>query len=117
MRISDWSSDVCSSDLDRDGGADDLFDDRGIRRHARGDLRRAVFLEEAGGEAEQVALHRLADVGAGALAEPAHEIEAQRGGEGEGEDDDLEQNVRASCRDIVCQSVYISEGDETITNN
>src|SRR3546814_8283122 len=91
MRISDWSSDVCSSDLDRDGGADDLFDDRGIRRHARGDLRRAVFLEEAGGEAEQVALHRLADVGDGALAEPAHEIEAQRGGEGEGEDDDIEK--------------------------
>src|SRR3546814_2111153 len=85
MRISDWSSDVCSSDLD------DLFDDRGIRRHARGDLRRAVFLEEAGGEAEQVALHRLADVGDGALAEPAHEIEAQRGGEGEGEDDDIEK--------------------------
>src|SRR3546814_6494235 len=76
---------------DRYGGSDDLFDDRGIRRHARGDLRRAVFLEETGGEAEQVALHRLADDGDGALAEPAHEIEAQRGGEGEGEDDDIEK--------------------------
>src|SRR3546814_16632214 len=77
MRISDWSSDVCSSDL--------------IRRHARGDLGRAVFLEETGGEAEQVALDRLADVGDGAFAEPAHEIEAQRGREREGDDYHVEQ--------------------------
>src|SRR3546814_19986414 len=53
MRISDWSSDVCSSDL--------------------------------------VALHRLADVGDGALAEPADEIEAQRGREGERDADGVEK--------------------------
>src|SRR3546814_20162226 len=93
MRISDWSSDVCSSDL---GGAHDLLDDRGIRGHARGDFGRAVFLEETGGEAQQVALHRLADVGDGALAEPADEIEAQRGREGERDADGVETPERRS---------------------
>ena len=75
----------------RHGGADDLFDDRGVRRHPRGDFGRAVFLEKAGGEAEQVALHRLADVGDGAFAQPADEIEAQRGGERQRQDDAVEQ--------------------------
>src|SRR3546814_12790067 len=69
MRISYWSSDVCSSDL----------------------FGRAIFLEETGGEAQQVALHRLADVGDGALAEPADEIEAQRGREGERDADGVEK--------------------------
>ena len=40
---------------DRHGGADDLFDDRGIRCQARGDFLGAVFLEKAGRHA-----HRLA---------------------------------------------------------
>ncbi len=71
--------------------ADDLFDDRRVRRHPRGDFGRAVFLEKSGREAEQVALDRLADVGDGALAKPADEIEAQRGGGGEGQDDAVEQ--------------------------
>src|SRR3546814_3443152 len=59
--------------------------------HARGDFGRAIFLEETGGEAQQVALHRLADVGDGALAEPADEIEAQRGREGERDADGVEK--------------------------
>src|SRR3546814_1438215 len=62
-----------------------------FRSHARGDFGRAIFLEETGGEAQQVALHRLADVGDGALAEPADEIEAQRGREGERDADGVEK--------------------------
>ncbi len=76
---------------DRYGCPDHLLDDRGIRRHARGNFGRAVFFEEAGREAQQVALHRLADVGDGTLAEPADEIEAQRGSHGERNDDRVEE--------------------------
>ena len=47
----------------------------------RGDLGRAVLLEEAGRQAQQVAVHGEADVGDGPLAEPRDEIEADRGGE------------------------------------
>ncbi len=76
---------------DRDRGADHLLDHRRVRRHARGDFGGAVFLEEAGSEAEQIALYRLADVGDGAFAEPADEIEAQRRGEREGDHDQIEE--------------------------
>lgn len=79
------------AERDRDGRADDLFDDRSVRGHARGDFGRAVFLEKSGGEAEQVALHRLADVGDGAFAEPADEIEAQRSRQRQRNDDGVKQ--------------------------
>ena len=65
---------------DRHGGADDLFDDRGIRCHARCDFGWAVGLEKAGSEPQQIALHRQPDVGHHALAEPRYEIETQCGG-------------------------------------
>ena len=64
---------------DRDGGADHLLDDRGVRGEARGDLGRAVLLEPFGREAEQVAMHRHAQVRDGALGQPGDEIEADRG--------------------------------------
>ena len=59
----------------------------GVGGEPRGDLGRAVLLEEAGGEAQQVALHREADVGDGALAEPGDEIEADRGRERQHDDE------------------------------
>src|SRR3546814_14152702 len=37
MRISDWSSDVCSSDLNYDGGLHHLAPDGGITRYAHDD--------------------------------------------------------------------------------
>ena len=63
---------------DRDDGSDDLLDDRRVDGDPRRDLGRAVLLEEAGREAQQVAVHRQADVGDGPLAEPGDEIEADR---------------------------------------
>src|SRR3546814_8486736 len=48
MRISDWSSDVCSSDLSSDG--DDQFADRGAVA-GLGDRLAAVFEAEAFGDA------------------------------------------------------------------
>ncbi len=63
---------------DRDGGADDLFDDGGVDRDAAGDFGRPVLLEEAGSEAQQVAVHGKADVGDDPLADPGDEIESDR---------------------------------------
>ena len=64
---------------DRHGGADDLLDDRGVDGDPAGDFGRAVLLEEAGREAQQVAVNREADVGDGPLAQPRDEIKAHRG--------------------------------------
>jgi hypothetical protein len=72
---------------DRNGGADYLFDDGGIGGHAAGDFGGAVFFKKARSEAEQVFLHRDADVGHYALTQPAHKIEAQRRRHGEHRDD------------------------------
>ena len=61
---------------DRDGGPDDLLDDRRVDRDPRGDLRRPILLEEAGRQPQQVAVHRKPDVGDGPLAEPGDEIDS-----------------------------------------
>ena len=84
---------------DRDGGADDLFDDRGVDGQPAGDFGRAVFLEESGRQAQQIAVHREADVGDDALAEPGDEIEARRGGERH--DDDQHQQIFEPARDVA----------------
>jgi hypothetical protein len=84
---------------DRHGGADDLLDDRRVDRDPRGDLGRAVLLEEAGRQAQQVAVHGEADVGDGALAEPRDEIEADRGGERH--DDHQQQQIFEPAGDIA----------------
>ena len=65
----------------RDGGADDLLDDGGVDGDAAGDLGRAILLEEAGGHAQQIAVHGQPDVGDDPLADPRDEIEADGGGE------------------------------------
>ena len=66
---------------DRDGGADHLFDDRRVDGDPRRDLGRPVLLEEAGRQAQQVAVNGEADVGDGPFAQPRDEIEAEGGGE------------------------------------
>src|SRR3546814_1845888 len=87
MRISDWSSDVCSSDLDRV----DIRADEGDAGLFEGSGELAVLRQEA-----IARMHRL---GAGLLA---------------GRDDLLDDQValggsrqigRASCRERVCQYV------------
>ena len=96
---------------DRDGGADDLFDDRGVDGHPAGDFGRAVLFEEAGREAQQVAVHREADVGDDPLAEPADEIEAGRGGERH--DDHQHQQIFEPARDIaVCRRAEAAVDDQ-----
>jgi hypothetical protein len=55
---------------DRHRAADDLFDQRCVGSETRGDLGRAILLEEARRQAEQVALHVGADVRDDAFAEP-----------------------------------------------
>src|SRR3546814_4500875 len=85
MRISDWSSDVCSSDLDRcpaphdraiDGGVEGAGE--GVRRH---------FREPPAGPVEPGALRDQAAV------EPVAEVGA------------TVEIGRASCRERVCQYV------------
>jgi hypothetical protein len=66
---------------DGDGGPDDLLDDRRVDCDPAGDLGRPVFLKEARGEPQEVAVDGKADVGDDALAEPADEIEADRCGQ------------------------------------
>src|SRR3546814_18711393 len=62
MRISDWSSDVCSSDLDSCGGCPGIGDDRGLVRD-RADFRvRLGAGLEAG--ADNAGRWRGADAGA-----------------------------------------------------
>src|SRR3546814_18260216 len=93
MRISDWSSDVCSSDLDRGtvrgGGHRSVAAFGGDRARVRVDVQgrdpRAVR-----GHAEEV-LRR----GRGGRPAPAAVLAAGESG-------------RASCRERVCQYVYIS---------
>jgi hypothetical protein len=72
---------------DGHGLADHELDHRRVGGQARGDLGRAVLLEEARLEPEQVAMHFGADVGNDALAQPGDEIEAGRGGERQYQDD------------------------------
>src|SRR3546814_8344550 len=70
MRISDWSSDVCSSDLDHAGGAEDgahhaaaevVADQQRVERHGA-----AVGGAEDGGDQIEIAEVAREDVGAGA---------------------------------------------------
>src|SRR3546814_13575051 len=68
MRISDWSSDVCSSDLKESPGAIS-FDHRAIATHDDGSAVEAVPLREglvrieAGRVARSLALYRLPGIG------------------------------------------------------
>src|SRR3546814_15449277 len=89
MRISDWSSDVCSSDLDalRLGH---------LARH-RGDFGRE---EEHFGVAARELDAELADIGF-APAEARRQRQRHRPGAG------IDENGRASCRERGCREVKI----------
>src|SRR3546814_11448313 len=93
MRISDWSSDVCSSDLPA-GSVLRLVDELvlGDPRHHRAQFGADLFDRVFGGEFAGGLHFRLA--GAVVEHETADEADLQIG--------------NASCRDSVCQSVYIS---------
>src|SRR3546814_12097629 len=95
MRISDWSSDVCSSDLAEGGDA---------ARQRRGEHLLDGVLDVGGGDFLAVvepdaALQRPADL---RLADDLELL-----GEG-GPDVQVAANGRASCRDRVCQYGSIS---------
>src|SRR3546814_8472719 len=96
MRISDWSSDVCSSDLQlaegveivagRDG-VEDHVEAAGVRRHLRGIARvddlvgtqraGAVALAFGGGEGDDMRAHRVRDLDPH-MAEPAEDRKSTR---------------------------------------
>ena len=90
------------AERDRHRRADRTFDQRGVRGQPRGDFGRTVLLEPARREPQQVGLHRDADVGDGAFAEPRHEVEADRGRDRE-DDDEAEQIVEdmVDMRDVA----------------
>src|SRR3546814_19480218 len=116
MRISDWSSDVCSSDLGHFGGV------------ARLDQRLEPGGDEVGEAAaqhrllaEQIGFAFLAEVGfadprpAAADAAGISERDIMRVAAGILIDCDQAQNGRASCRERVCQVVSISVVAEYLT--
>src|SRR3546814_11734083 len=101
MRISDWSSDVCSSDLERDaarGEADlaELADAAEIGGAEEGrpgrDLVEAALAERL--------VHPEAGEGRGLLAEPRRYVTRI---DGEQRRVVVDQIGRASCRERVCQ--------------
>src|SRR3546814_11674881 len=90
MRISDWSSDVCSSDLEHTGGAIRLEDDGVVRcAEGRADSHPRSAAEEAGEELDLIA----------ATLEPADHMEGglrgASGGIGGGAEDELVRPITA----------------------
>src|SRR3546814_18503046 len=98
MRISDWSSDVCSSDLERSG---EPVDEPGVQYHPyQGGLPEDTG---TGGQAEDADRDQpFAANGNGAVTET------------ETEDEPTEKIGRASCRERVCQYVELSVGAVSI---
>src|SRR3546814_13498257 len=92
MRISDWSSDVCSSDLDVDVAGDDQ------RRSAAGD--RPVEVDEFRRDEAVVAGPRLRGGGLDQASRPRHLADADRG----------EQQSVVGCYDVPRQAVSASTG-------
>ena len=84
---------------DRNGGAHHLLDDRGIDGDSRGDLRGAVFFEEAGRQAQQIAVHREPNVGDRSLAQPGYTIISDRRRNRENADE--EQQIFEPARDVA----------------
>src|SRR3546814_17381292 len=100
MRISDWSSDVCSSDLLDEVGEDDLLiaDAHEARQELDLGFRDAPVL---GGEVDQPALDGVAG------GERRHAIDVGAGGSCRRRGV-RHQIGRASCRERVCPYVKIS---------
>src|SRR3546814_9928360 len=92
MRISDWSSDVCSSDLFHRGVEIGLHRLRAQRRQRR-------MVVAVGADGDALFLH-LADLVPGEIA--AQMLVDRPGGNEQGERQEI---GRASCRERVCQYV------------
>src|SRR3546814_19446951 len=104
MRISDWSSDVCSSDLELAAGSDqELAGHRPISlTQARApDLRTACVNLPASGTAALTELARSAQVTVSTLIQAAWALLSSRL---TNQDTDI---GRATCRARVCETVYI----------
>src|SRR3546814_20156758 len=108
MRISDWSSDVCSSDLDEpDAIGEEIVAIFGGDRHAEAGTPRpaAPFIADAAVELELAELHRVEQIdsiivdfaalaaGVGEVDRPVIDVAA------------IGEIGRASGRERVCQSV------------
>src|SRR3546814_14055665 len=106
MRISDWSSDVCSSDLDLEAvvravgqatGKNFVIDPRvkgTVNLVTEAPVSRAQALETLG---SVLRMQGYAMVEANGFTKVVPEADAQ-----------LQENGRASCRERVCQSVEMS---------
>src|SRR3546814_14360600 len=95
MRISDWSSDVCSSDLDRDAARADGGERVVCARVVVEEDRGPIGGEVVGVEPVPAHQHRIDRYPAHACDEAA---QLPR---------DLREIGSASCRESVCQYVYI----------
>src|SRR3546814_11507988 len=71
MRISDWSSDVCSSDLIGDGGAERLAVAEVVARDLAAEILALGDIFHLGGDDALAGVVHLAAVGAGARAQGA----------------------------------------------
>src|SRR3546814_14558626 len=100
MRISDWSSDVCSSDLERAGSSEAGGGEVAVGGGDGGDeamgLGQDLLAVEAGGH-DLVLEQRLVGV--------AHILQRGGGGERLAGHHPTAQSGRASCRERVCQYV------------
>src|SRR3546814_19241037 len=104
MRISDWSSDVCSSDLAVDPGELLLehLGDAVLDRFGRG-----ARIAGADVDLDRGDIGILLDRQRKDRAQPAqHDDDRQHPGENRSVDED--EIGRAACRERVCQYVYIS---------
>src|SRR3546814_11558688 len=108
MRISDWSSDVCSSDLDMADGhrLERQLDERAIPEHPCGlGLQADEALDGLAGAALGARLQQAAhrDQRHADLGSPVIDVVRSAGQQLRGESDP--QSGRESCREVVCWDV------------
>src|SRR3546814_14301031 len=107
LRISDWSSDVCSSDLRRQGALT-LRHPVGIRQPLEAVARQCVDAGDLAGDLDQAPYLRVVGL-PGENELPGHQAvtirPARNDGTFTGLKHRLEEIGRASCRERVCQYV------------
>src|SRR3546814_4633682 len=98
MRISDWSSDVCSSDLHQNADKDRILSFytrvRALPENTPGKNELAQSVEQAIAVKERSELHQQRERGLLAVLETAQDLTAI-----------MDQIGRASCRERVCKYV------------
>src|SRR3546814_19532293 len=109
MRISDWSSDVCSSDLHVEGGTAEL---PGVQRRDEVVLHQVLAapgIDEAGSPGELREQAPVQDAGGlGRQRQQADKDLDLRQQRGEDVRPAVAEIGRATCRERVCQYAYIS---------